>query len=146
MLMDLTLSALEREARQSWETIVACLRGCAVVIAIGEWERFVLTTTHCRPVVRPVDIEASSTLTADPVALDAIARGTASVVDLVTEGHASMRGPHEELARLSELPSAVLEGIMRSPAAQELWEQFLRRRTAQGPVNSGDRVPVNSSA
>jgi hypothetical protein len=143
--MDLTLSALERDARQSWETIIACLRGCAVVIAIGDWERFVLTTTHCRPVVRSAAIEASSALTADTVALDALASGTASVVDLVTEGHASMRGPHAELARLSELPPALLEGIMRSPAAQELWDRFLREAGGPGPVNGGDPVPVNSS-
>ena len=37
-----------------------------------------------------------------------------------------MRGPSAELAQLSELPAALIEGIMRSPAAQDLWDRFLQ--------------------
>jgi hypothetical protein len=147
ILMDLTLSALEREARDSWETIAACLQGRAVLLALGDWEAFVLTSAHGRPLVRSTEVEPASALRANRVALHSLAGGTASVIDLVTDGHASMRGPRAELARLSELPSALIEGIIRSPAAQELWDRFLHEAGGLGPTQNavGRPAPVNSS-
>jgi len=125
-LMDLTLSALEREAPDSWDTIGACLRGRSVVLALEGWDRFVLTTARGRPVVEAVEVGPAAAVRVDRVALEALAGGRASMLDLVTDGHASMSGPSAELAQLSELPAALIEGIMRSPAAQELWDRFLQ--------------------
>jgi hypothetical protein len=124
-LLDLTLSALEREAPESWDTIAACLRGRSIVLALEGWDRFVLTTAGGRPVVQAVEVGPAAAVRVDRVALDALAGGRASILDLVTDGHASMRGPSAELAQLSQLPAALIEGIMRSPAAQELWDRFL---------------------
>jgi hypothetical protein len=124
--MDLTLSALEREARGSWESICDCLRGCAVTLALGNWERFVLTTRNGRPVVHSAELEPASELRVNRVALDALASGHGSILDLVADGHASVRGPRAEVTRLVMFPSALIEGIVRSPSAQELWNRFLQ--------------------
>lgn len=126
ILMNLTLSALEREARDSWESIRDCLQGCAVMLALGNWESFVLTTANGRPVVCSTEVEPTSELHADRVALDALAAGKGSILDLVAGGHASMRGPRADVTRLVMLPSTLIEGIVRSPAAQELWDRFLQ--------------------
>lgn len=117
---------LEREAPFAATAMCEALGELTVLIDV-EGERAMLSAASGRCALLPSAPAAFAVeLCTTRRAIAALARGELSILDAITSGGVTLRGPVAALAGVYDALIAFLEGAVRAPSFADTLDQFLR--------------------